>query len=104
MTEQQKIEIVSAMAGEANEVTVSAYLSLAASKILRKAYPFDTEVSEVPKQYESIQIEITVYLLNKRGAEGQTAHIENGVSATYGSADVPAAMLRGVIPLVGVLQ
>ena len=45
MTEQQKIEIVSAMAGEANEVTVSAYLALAASKILRKAYPFDTQVS-----------------------------------------------------------
>lgn len=104
MSEQQKIEIVSAMTGETNELAVSAYLSLAGNKICRRAYPFDPTITEVPAQYENIQIEIAVYMLNKRGAEGQTAHVENGVSATYGSADVPAAMLRGVVPTAGVLQ
>ena len=92
------------MTGETDELAVSAYLSLAGNKICRRAYPFDPTISEVPAEYESIQIEIAVYLLNKRGAEGQTAHTENGIARTYGSSDVPAAMLRGVVPVAGVLQ
>ena len=47
------------------------------------------------------QIEIAVYLYNKQGAEGQTAHSENGISRTYESADVPESMLRGIAPFVG---
>ena len=102
MTEAEKIAMVKAMSGETDEDTVSAYLYLAGQKICRAAYPYDASVTIVPAQYDHVQVEAAVYLLNKRGAEGQTAHSENGISRSYESADVPESMLGEVIPHVGV--
>ena len=78
-----------------------ALLSLAEGKILERLYPYDHSKETLPTRYVGKQIEIAVYLYNKQGAEGQTAHSENGVSRTYGSADVPESMLRGIAPFVG---
>lgn len=103
MLESEQIEMVKAMTGEADDGTVSVYLKLAGSKICRRAYPFDPAVTEVPEQYQFLQVEIAVYLLNKRGAEGQTGHTENGISRSYESGDVPESMLRQVVPMAGVL-
>lgn len=103
MQDFEKIEMVKAMAGESDDGMVSAYLALAGSKICRRAYPFDPTVTEVPEQYEFLQAEIAAYLLSKRGAEGETAHSENGISRSYESGDVPASLMRQVIPLAGVL-
>ena len=103
MLDADKIKLAKAMSGEADEDTVSAYLSLAGDKICRRAYPFDPTVTEVPAQYQFLQVEIAVYLLNKRGAEGQTGHTENGISRSYESGDVPASMMRQVIPMAGTL-
>jgi hypothetical protein len=66
-------------------------------------YPYDSTVTEVPNRYETKQVEIAVYLYNKRGAEGQTAHNENGINRTYESADVPESLMRGITPFVGVI-
>jgi len=76
-------------------------LSLAEGKILERLYPYDHSKETLPTRYVGKQIEIAVYLYNKQGAEGQTAHSENGISRTYGSADVPESMLRGIAPFVG---
>lgn len=103
MLESEQIEMVKAMTGENDDGTVSVYLKLAGSKICRRAYPFDPTVTEVPEQYQFLQVEIAVYLLNKRGAEGQTGHTENGISRSYESGDVPESMLRQVVPMAGVL-
>lgn len=103
MLDAEKIKLVKAMSGETDVDTVSAYLSLAGDKICRRAYPFDPTVTEVPERYQFLQIEIAVYLLNKRGGEGETAHSENGISRTYESGDVPASMMRQVIPMAGIL-
>lgn len=103
MLESEQIEMVKAMTGENDDGTVSVYLKLAGSKICRRAYPFDPAVTEVPEQYQFLQVEITVYLLNKRGAEGQTGHTENGISRSYESGDVPESMLRQVVPMARVL-
>lgn len=103
MLESEKIKLVKAMSGETDVDTVSAYLSLAGDKICRRAYPFDPAVTEVPAQYSFLQVEIAVYLLNKRGAEGQTGHTENGISRSYESGDVPASMMRQVVPMAGTL-
>ena len=48
-----------------------------------------------------LQVEIAAYLMNKRGAEGETYHGENGVNRTYENASVPASMLAGVTPFCG---
>jgi len=78
-----------------------ALLSLAEGKILERLYPYDHSKETLPARYVGKQIEIAVYLYNKQGAEGQTAHSENGISRTYESADVPESMLRGIVPFVG---
>lgn len=101
MTDAEKILMVKAMTDETDDATISAYLYMAGQKILRLAYPYDLTVTEVPTQYEHVQIDATVYLLNKRGAEGENSHNENGISRSYENADLPASMLRGVVPLCG---
>lgn len=88
------------MTGETNDDLLDLYYELAGAKIIEKAYPFKTSGElAVPDKYLSLQLDITVYLLNKRGAEGQIVHSENGISRTYENADVPENMLKRVIPM-----
>lgn len=105
MTKAEKLQLLKAMVGESDtEEVLLAYLNVAGSKILNRAYPYGSEEDEVPARYEYLQCEIAAYLLNKRGAEGQLIHSENGIARTYGSADVPPAMLSAVTPIVGVIK
>ena len=105
MTQAEKLTLLKAMVGESDtEEVLLAYLNIAGRKILNRAYPYDPEVTEVPTRYDFLQCEIAAYLLNKRGAEGQTAHSENGISRSYESADVPESLLGAVTPMVGVLR
>lgn len=105
MTEEEKLITLRAMVGSSDDDEVlSVYLKLAGRKILAKAYPYDTTVRNVPAPYSLLQCEIAAYLLNKRGAEGQTSHSENGIVRAYENGDVPTSMLKNVIPCVGVLQ
>ena len=108
MTNDEKLAMLRVMVGQpnegewSNEVLVS-YLAIAGQKIIDRAYPYDDTVTDVPRRYSYLQCEIANYLLNKRGAEGQTGHSENGVNRSYESADVPESMLGEVTPHVGVL-
>ena len=109
MTDIEKLSLVRAMVGTPNtdenwsDDKIISYLTIAGRKIINRAYPYDDEVTEVPRRYGYLQCEIACYLLKKRGADGQTGHSENGVSRSYESADVPESMLSEVIPHVGVL-
>ncbi len=98
MTIEERLEILRAMSEETDEVILRAYLDLAGQKVIERAFPFKQDVKEVPDKYILNQIEIAVYLLNKRGAEGQTSHSENSISRSYESASVPSSMLKGIIP------
>ena len=91
-----------AMTGETDEEVMRVYLDLAGDVILRRLYPYGTEITQVPSPYEVRQIEIASYLLNKRGAEGETTHSENGTNRTYGDAYVPPSYLRGIVPFARV--
>ena len=105
MTQAEKLKLLKAMVGESDtEEVLLAYLNTAGSKILNRAYPYGTEVTEVPTRYDFLHCEIAAYLLNKRGAEGQTSHSENGISRSYESADVPESMIGAVTPMVGVIK
>lgn len=98
MTELDKLVMLRGMTGEENAEALMAYLGIAGDKVCRKAYPFSRTVKTVPEQYGYIQVEIAAYLLNKRGAEGQTAHSENGITRTYENADIPSTLLRDIVP------
>ena len=105
MTQAEKLKLLKAMVGESDtEEVLLAYLDIAGRKILNRAYPFGTDETEVPTRYSFLQCEIASYLLNKRGAEGQTGHSENGISRSYESADVPESMLGAITPMTGVFR
>ena len=105
MKQTEKLTLLKAMVGSADSDDVLlAYLDIAGGKILNRAYPYGTDETDVPPRYDFLQCEIAAYLLNKRGAEGQTGHSENGISRSYESADVPESMLGAVTPMVGVIR
>ena len=86
-----------------SDAILKSYLTIAGQKILNRAYPYDDTVTEVPRRYSYLQCEIAAFLLNKRGAEGETGHSENGISRSYESADVPESLLSNIIPYVGLV-
>ena len=105
MSQTEKLQLLKAMVGGSdNEEVLLTYLNVAGRKILNRAYPYGTDETEVPTRYDFLQCEIAAYLLNKRGAEGQTAHSENGISRTYESADVPESLIGAVTPMIGVIK
>ena len=112
MTIAEKINQVKVMMNISTDTTdadwtdgvILAYLNISASKILNRAFPYATDITEVPTKYEMLQCEIAIYLLNKRGAEGQTSHSENGISRGYESADVPESMLKEITPYCEVVR
>ena len=104
MTQAEKLTLLKAMVGSSDtDDVLFAYLDIAGHKIINRAFPYGTDEPEVPARYEFLQCEIAAYLLNKRGAEGQTGHSENGISRSYESADVPESLIGAVTPMVGVI-
>lgn len=99
MTLEEKIELVQKTSEEVDEDVIRAFLNIAQEKIVARAYPFHTDVTEMPARYDKLQCEITVYMLNKRGAEGEIKHNENGTERSYESASVPESMLSAVVPM-----
>ena len=123
MTGEQKIAVVRAMAqvGTAHmeDAEIENYLNMAKYAVLNRVFPFDnlydkshpeTDADgnpvfperELPGRYEMAQIRITVYNINKRGAEGETRHIEVGTQRDYASADIPDDLLNELVPMCGV--
>lgn len=106
MTQIEQIEMVRNMVGNVDDSfddIALAYLSIAGQSIINRCFPYRHDVVEVPEKYHIKQCEIAVYLINKRGAEGETSHNENGINRTYESADIPASMLKDVRPYLGVI-
>ena len=54
----------------------------------------------VESKYLITQIKMAVEMYNKRGAEGQTSHIENGISRSYEKADISPSLLAQITPVV----
>ena len=109
MENTEKLKLLRTMVGQASDgenwtdEILLAYLDIAGREIIRRAYPFKENVIDVPDKYNTLQCEIALYLLNKRGAEGETSHSENGISRTYENADVPESLIGQVVPHCGVL-
>lgn len=55
---------------------------------------------KVELKFLTTQIKIAVELYNKRGAEGQISHSENGIDRVYERSDVSNALLRQIPPIV----
>jgi len=103
MTDEEKLTMLKRMTEETDDEVLSTYLILAKGVVLARAYPY-SEADTVPAKYDTVHVEIAAYMLNKRGAEGQTSHSENGISRSYENADIPSSMLKVVTPHVGVIK
>lgn len=105
MTEATKIAIVKSMTEETDTDVISAFLELAGDAICHYADPYgQTERSALLERYGGVQTRAAAYFLNKRGAEGESGHSENGISRSYESADLPESLLREITPVCGVVS
>ena len=86
-----------------NDLELEDVLESAKAVILSRRFPFGEHPEELENKYNDLQIRIAVEMFNKRGAEGETAHSENGVSRSYASASVSEELLREITPKVGVV-
>ena len=102
MSINEKLTMLECMTGETDDDVLLTYLNLAKEIVVSKAYPFRDKI-EVPAKYDGVHVEIAAYMINKRGAEGEVSHSENGVSRTYEDGDIPPSLLRAITPVVGVL-
>jgi hypothetical protein len=102
MTNEEKIKRLAVLISPDTAETelLLALMEQAEGIVLNRRYPFGPpEGATVPLKYEHIQLQIAVELFSKMGAEGQTAHDENGINRTYEAADVSPSLLRKIVPL-----
>ena len=110
MTNEQKIEMLRTLIGDSSnkedQGALSVYLEMAGAKILERLYPYKENWDDlkVPDKYAMLQLKISCYLWNKRGAEGQIQHIENGIHRNYGDADIPENMLSDLVPFAQAIR
>ena len=104
MTNEEKISRLAVLISPdtATDELLSILVEQAEGIVLGRRYPFGApEGATVPHQYEHIQLQIALELFSKMGAEGQTAHSENGINRSFESADVSPTLLRRIVPVCG---
>ena len=101
MTQLERLKI--RITEKVDDIELEDILESAKAVILSRRYPFGEQPTEIENQYKDLQIRIAVEMFNKRGAEGETAHSENGVSRSYASANVSEDLLKEITPKAGVV-
>ena len=104
MTDADKQAMLTSMTGETDSGILSVYLSIAENIVLAKAYPFAHIYPTMPSKYDLVQVDIAAFLLNKRGAEGETSHSENGVNRSYEGGDIPAGIICRITPMASPIK
>ena len=111
MTDAQKLEIVRTLLDDGSgyipsDETLNTYISVAGNEILAWMYHLiggvPEDVTAVPSKYEGIQIYAVVVGWTHAGAEGETAHIENGVHRDFKYSDMLDYIHNNVLPYVRV--
>lgn len=104
MTDNEKIVLVQNMTDEANSTVINSYLAMAGDAVVNYCDPYGTQESaDILSKFGGVQARLAAYWLNKRGAEGESAHSENGISRTYESADIPRTLLNELTPYAAVM-
>jgi hypothetical protein len=101
MTQLERLKI--RITEKVTDAELEDILESAKAVILSRRFPFSEWPAEIEGKYKDLQIRIAVEMFNKLGAEGETAHSENGVSRSYSSASVSEELLREITPKVGVV-
>lgn len=95
MTDEEKLAKLRQMLDETDTISddvANAYLLAAKQAVINIAFPYGNGSEEMPEKYDYEQIEIAVYMINKRGAEGELIHIEGDTDRHYETADIPVSL------------
>ena len=101
MTQLERLKI--RITEKVTDIELEDILESAKAVILSRRFPFGEHPEELENKYKDLQVRIAVEMFNKRGAEGETAHSENGVNRSYASANVSEDLLKEMTPKVGVV-
>ena len=109
MTEAEKLLMVKTIldideTDTSEDYLISVYLTAASREIIAWRYSYgNTEVTEIPNEYEMTQVFAVVAGYSIGGAEGQTSHSENGINRTFQYADMVNYIRAHVIPICRVV-
>lgn len=95
--ERVKIHLGIADADITKDDLLEELLDSSKADILNRRYPFGYTSNTLEPRYFTLQVELAVIKYNMLGAEGQTAHSENGIQRTYNN-----KLLEQVVPLAKV--
>ena len=104
MTDAEKLTILKSMLDSGDETpdeTANDYLLAAEKAVINLTYPFGDGTEVMPEKYDYEQIEIALYMLNKRGAEGETEHTEGGTTRIFETADIPVSLRARITSYAG---
>lgn len=104
MTDVEKLAILRNMLDDSDttsDAIANTYLDAAEKAVINIAFPYGNGTEVMPEKYEYEQIEIAAYMLNKRGAEGETAHTEGGTSRTFETGDIPISLRARITAYAG---
>lgn len=105
MTDETKLALVQSMTDETSTDVISAFLSMAGDAVCNYVDPYKScKPEDILDRYSGVQVRVAAYFLNKRGADGELTHSENGVARTYEAGDIPASLLRELVPMCGVIS
>lgn len=96
----QQLKIMLGIDDTDEDELLTLLLTQSGKKIVRAVYPYGKTDEDVPSRYSFLQVEVAERMYNLRGAEGESAHIENGVHRTYES--IEDFIAHNVVPFCGV--
>lgn len=106
MTDSEKMTMVQTIVQDSSseaEPVLASYLQMAMDAIMTRLYPFAIpDDASLPSRYDMLQCRIAGDMYLRRGAEGETVHIENNIHRTYRSTDWEE-LLKYVTPYAEVM-
>ena len=107
MTAEEKLAYLKKMSvHEKDENVLASFLALAEEKATTKVFPFGEpkNAAAVMHRYDKVICEIAVYLVNKRGAEGEKSHTESTAERVYENGGVPDSIMNKLTPFCGAIR
>ena len=104
MTDEEMVIAIQTLVDDSRfDSLASHYLDIAKGAVVSHLWPYaDKTWEDVPEKHHARTVEIAVYLVNRRGSEGETSHQESGTSRSYESAGIPKSYFAGMPSHVGV--
>lgn len=109
MTDGEKLSMVKTILGldesdVSEDAKIAAYLLVAKREILTWRFSYGAQdVTELPAEYETVQMYAVVAGYSQSGAENQRLHTENGIAREFVHSDMIQYIRANVIPLCKVI-